>query len=57
MSRHKHPNQKKRLAKLGRQTRWAPFWIIPKIFGKNRQLHPSVATTKKRTWRRSKTKA
>ena len=57
MSRFIKVGKKLRLAKLGRQTKWAPFWIIPKIFGKGRRIHPSRVTKVKRTWRRTKTKA
>jgi len=57
MARYKHPSRKKRLAKKGRQTRWAPIWTIPKKHGKGRVLHPSVNTIVKRSWRRTKTKA
>ncbi len=44
--------KKKRLAKLGRQTKWAPVWIIPKIFGVTKRVHPSRFTKIKRSWRR-----
>lgn len=47
--------RKIRLAKRGRQTRWAPFWIIPKIYGKNRRVHPGRKTYVKRNWRRAST--
>jgi len=57
MTRYKHPSKKKRLSKLGRQTKWAPFWIIPKIHGKGRRVHPGRNTHVKRSWRRTKTKA
>lgn len=57
MARYKHPNKKKRLVKAGRQTRWAPFWIIPKIHGQGIRMHPGRHTAVKRTWRRGKTKA
>jgi ribosomal protein L39E len=57
MARYKHLSRKKRLAKLGRQTRWAPFWTVVKRFGKGRKIHPSRMTAKKRSWRRTKTKA
>ena len=56
MATAKHPAKKQRLAKRGRQTRWAPFWIIPKIFGKGRRVHPSRITVVKRSWRRSRTR-
>ncbi len=49
--------RKKRLAKLGRQTRWAPFWTVPKMYGAGRRIHPGRHTAVKRSWRRSKTKA
>lgn len=57
MARHKHPSRKKRLSKLGTQTRWAPFWTVPKIYGKGRRVHPGRHTHVKRSWRRIKTKA
>lgn len=57
MARHKHPALKKRLAKKGRQTRWAPFWTVPKKYGTGRRVHPGRHTTVKRNWRRGKTKA
>ena len=52
MTRFKKPAVKNRLAKKGKQTKWAPFWIIPKIFGKNRRVHPGRKTHTKRSWRR-----
>lgn len=57
MARYIHKSRKKRLAKLGEQAKWAPFWLIPKIFGKGRRVHPSRITKVKRSWRRTKTKA
>ena len=57
MARFKHPSRKQRLAKHGRQTKWAPFWLIPKVFGKGRKIHPGRLTVVKRTWRRRKIKA
>ncbi|HLC22478.1 MAG TPA: hypothetical protein VJJ79_01770 [Candidatus Nanoarchaeia archaeon] len=57
MSRFIHPAKKTRLAKKGRQTRWAPFWTIPRTFGKGRRVHPGRLTHIKRNWRRNKTKA
>ena len=56
MTRYKHPAIKKRLAKIGRQTKWAPIWLIPKIFGKGKKIHPSRITAVKRNWRRTKSK-
>jgi ribosomal protein L39E len=57
MSRYIHKSRKKRLAKLSNQTKWAPFWLIPKVFGKGRRVHPSRITHIKRNWRRNKNKA
>ncbi|MBD3209512.1 hypothetical protein GF367_03790 [Candidatus Woesearchaeota archaeon] len=48
--------RKKRLGKLSRRTRWAPFWTVPKIYGQGRRVHPGRHTAVKRTWRRGKTK-
>jgi len=56
MARNKHPSKKKRLIKCGRQTRWAPFWTVPKIYGPGRRVHPGRHTFKKRNWRRTKIK-
>ncbi|MBD3309663.1 hypothetical protein GF351_00415 [Candidatus Woesearchaeota archaeon] len=57
MATFKHPNRKQKLAKKGRQTRWAPFWTVPKIYGPGRRIHPGRHTVRKRSWRRTKTKA
>ena len=57
MARYNHISRKKRLAKLGRQTVWAPFWTVPKIYGTGRRVHPGRHTEVKRHWRRTKTKA
>lgn len=57
MARFKHLSKKKRLAKAGKQTKWAPFWAVLKKFGKGRRVHPSRITAVKRNWRRSKIKA
>jgi ribosomal protein L39E len=56
MSRAIHPSKKKRLAKLGTQTKWAPFWTVPKKYGKGHRVHPGRHTAVKRNWRRTKTK-
>jgi ribosomal protein L39E len=55
MATAKHKSRKLRLAKKGRQTRWAPFWTVLKIYGKTRRVHPSRHTTVKRSWRKSRT--
>lgn len=57
MARFKAKSKKKRLAKRLKQTKWAPFWIIPKIYRQGRRVHPSRHTAVKRSWRRTKTKA
>jgi ribosomal protein L39E len=49
--------KKKRLGKAASQTRWAPFWTVPKVFGKGAKVHPSAITKIKRNWRRTKLKA
>ena len=56
MASHKPKGKKIRLAKKGKQTRWAPFWIIPKVFGAGRKVHPSRLTKVKRSWKRVKIK-
>ena len=56
MSKNIHIAKKKRLVKLGRMTRWAPFWVVPKINGAGRKLHPGRHTFIKRSWRRNSTK-
>ncbi len=56
MAKVKHPAKKQRLVKKSNQTRWAPFWTVPKIYGKGRRVHPGRHTTVKRNWRRIKLK-
>lgn len=57
MARYKHISKKKRMIKKGRQTRWAPFWTVPKKYGVGRKVHPGRHTAVKRSWRRTKIKA
>lgn len=57
MSRFIALAKKLRLARKGRQTKWAPFWTVPKIYGPTRRVHPGRHTAVKRSWRRKKTKA
>lgn len=57
MTRFKPVAKKLRLAKRRLQTRWAPFWIIPKINGPKKKVHPARYTAVKRHWRKSRTKA
>lgn len=56
MATNKRPSKKKRLAKAGEQTKWAPVWTVPKKYGKGRMVHPGRHTTKKRSWRRTNIK-
>ena len=56
MSRSIHSSKKKRLQKRASQSKWAPFWTVPKIYGKTRKVHPGRHTKIKRNWRRTKTK-
>ncbi len=56
MAHYKSLSKKIKLAKAGRQTRWAPFWTILKKFGTGKKLHPARLTRIKRSWRRTKIK-
>jgi len=49
-------NQKKKitLAKKGRQTKWAPVWVVLKKFGMGKRIHASRITKHRRSWRRTK---
>ncbi len=57
MATIKHPSRKARLAKRGRQTRWAPFWTVPKKYGAGQRVHPGRHTAIKRHWKRKSSKA
>jgi ribosomal protein L39E len=57
MSSRKTSGKKIRLIKAQKQTKWAPFWLIPKVFGVGRKVHPSRLTRKKRNWRRNRVRA
>jgi len=57
MARNKPVGKKNRLIKLSKQTKWAPFWTVFKVYGKGRKVHPSQHTEVKRNWRRTSTKA
>ncbi len=46
--------KKVKLSKVGRQTKWTPFWVILKKFGIGKKIHPSATTRIKRHWRRNK---
>ena len=57
MTRNIGSVKKTRLIKKNKQTKWAPFWTVPKKYGKGKKVHPGRHTTVKRNWRRTKTKA
>lgn len=48
--------KKIKLAKKGKQTKWAPVWAVMKKYGKGKRVHPSVMTRHRRSWRRTKLK-
>jgi ribosomal protein L39E len=50
-------NQKKiKLSVAGRQTKWAPFWVVIRKFGLGHKAHPSSITKHRRHWRQIKLK-
>ena len=57
MSSRKSSGKKNRLVKASKHTKWAPFWIVPKVFGLGRKVHPSRLTQKKRHWTRNRIRA
>lgn len=54
MAHSKLTSRKIHLAKQGERTRWAPFWLVLKAFGKGKKIHPARLTAVKRNWRRTK---
>lgn len=56
MTRYLSLAKKLRLASKRKQTRWAPFWTVPKKYGSGKRIHPSRLTKIKRHWRRTKIK-
>lgn len=52
----KNKEKKTRLAKKGRQSKWAPIWVVMKKFGMGKRVHPSSTTRHRRSWRRTKLK-
>jgi ribosomal protein L39E len=50
----KNYEKKIKLMKAGRQTKWAPVWVILKKFGVGKRVHPSAITRYRRSWRRTK---
>ena len=57
MASRKPRGKKVRLTKAGKQTKWAPFWTVPKKYGAGKKIHPGRHTTVKRRWRSGSTKA
>lgn len=57
MARNTPKGKKIRLGKQGKRSKWAPFWIVPKILGQGKKVHPSRFSSGKRSWKRTKTKA
>jgi len=50
----KNFQKKKTLVKKGRQTKWAPIWVVLKKYGIGKKIHPSATTKSRRSWRRTK---
>jgi len=50
----KNQAKKAKLMKAGKQTKWAPVWVVMKKFGTGKKVHPSAITKKRRNWRRTK---
>lgn len=46
--------KKTTLAVKGRQTKWAPIWVVLRKYGVGKKIHPSATTVVKRNWRRTK---
>ncbi len=50
----KNTEKKTKLAKKGRQTKWAPVWAVLRKYGMGKRVHPSAMTKNRRSWRRTK---
>ena len=48
--------QKIKLGKRTRRTKWAPFWAVIRKHGQGKRVHPSQMTKQRRHWRRTKLK-
>jgi len=46
--------KKSTLAVKGRQTKWAPIWVVLRKYGMGKRIHPSATTARRRSWRRTK---
>ena len=51
-----YEEKKAKLAVKGRQTKWAPVWVVMKKYGTGKRIHPSATTAVRRHWRRNKLK-
>jgi ribosomal protein L39E len=56
MAHSKPAGKKRRLGKAAEQTKWAPFWTVPKIYKGRFRIHPGRHTAVKRHWKRTKLK-
>jgi ribosomal protein L39E len=54
--KHNRKSKKQHLEKKGKQTKWAPFWVVLKKFGKPVPGGASAVTHVKRNWRYRKLK-
>ena len=52
----KQRQKKVKLSVAGRQTKWAPFWVVVRKFGAGKRVHPSSTTRIRRNWRQTKLK-
>jgi ribosomal protein L39E len=50
----KNFEKKIKLMKAGKQTKWAPIWVVLKKYGTGKRVHPSAVTAYRRSWRRTK---
>ena len=55
-SMQKSYQKKIKLGVYERQTKWTPFWVVLRKFGKGKKKHPSEATAVRRSWRRTRLK-
>lgn len=56
MARYKGLSKKLKLGKQRKRTKWAPFWLVFKVYGEGKKIHPARLTRIKRSWRRTKLK-
>ena len=56
MYEKKRQQKKNKLSKANKRTKWAPVWVVLKIFGAGKRVHPSAVTKIRRQWRRTKLK-